>query len=384
MAALVLPKRSIYCLNPVIMNYSKFTTQDFLMDPSFVQWAREGKNDEFWKTFIAKNPFKSEEIEQARLFVNAVKSFPSFELDAESQESLWERVEQKIEEETPEVTIPLWGRTWWVAACVLMIASWLGWETFKKDNSNIVTYENLITATDTKKSDLIEYVNNTDKVLPVNLPDGSSVSLKNGSRLAYFKNRFGTAKREVYMSGEAFFEITKNPAKPFFVYANELVTKVLGTSFIVKAYPNDKHVNVSVKTGKVSVFTQFEAERSLKLHSNELDGVVLTPNQQITLDRQELRLSRTLIHQPQVLSAVDTEIQSFEFDDVPVAEIFEKIEKAYGVEIVYDEELLSACKMTASLDNVPLYEKIKMICKGLGATYEMIDAKIVIQSNGCG
>ncbi|MDQ6481776.1 FecR family protein [Dyadobacter sp. LHD-138] len=365
------------------MNYSKFTTQDFLMDPSFVQWAREGKNDAFWKTFIANNPFKSEEIEQAKLFVNAVKSFPLFELDAESQESLWERVEQKIEEETPVVTMPLLGRTWWVAACVLMIASWLGWQTFKKDNSNSVTYENLITATDTKKSDLVEFVNNTDKVLPVNLPDGSSVSLKKRSRLAYFKNRFGTTKREVYMSGEAFFEITKNPAKPFFVYANELITKVLGTSFIIKAYPNDKQVNVSVKTGKVSVFTQFEAKRSLKLNSNELDGVVLTPNQQITLDRQELRLSRTLIHLPEVLSAADTEIQSFEFDDVPVAEIFAKIEKAYGVEIVYDEELLSACKMTASLDNVPLYEKIEMICKGLGATYEMIDAKIVIESNGC-
>lgn len=365
------------------MNYSKFTTQDFLMDPSFVQWAREGRNDDFWQTFIAENPFKSEEIEQARLFVNAVKSVPLFELDVESQELLWERVEHKIEAETPVVTIPLLGKTWWAAACILMIAGWIGWQTIEKNNSNHVTYEKLITATNTKKSDLIEYVNNTNRVLPVNLPDGSSVSLKKGSRLAYFKNRFGTTKREVFMSGEAFFEITKNPKIPFIVYANELITKVLGTSFTVSAYPNDKHVNVSVKTGKVSVFTQFEAKRSLKLHTNELDGVVLTPNQQITLDRQELRLSRTLIQQPQVLSAADRELQSFEFDDVSVAQIFEEVEKAYGVEIVYDEELLFACKMTASLNNVPLYEKIKMICKGLGATYEVIDAKIVIQSNGC-
>lgn len=363
------------------MNYSKFTIQDFLMDPSFVQWAREGRNDDFWRKFMANNPSKAEDVEQARLFVQAAKSLPVFELDAESQESLWERVGQKIDKETPAV--PLLRRTWWAAACILMMASWLGWQVFKKDNSNSVTYEELITATDTQKSDLVEYVNKTDKVLPVNLPDGSSISLKNGSRLSYFKNRFGTTRREVYMSGEAFFEITKNPAKPFFVYTNELVTKVLGTSFIIKAYPNDKQVNVSVKTGRVSVFTQFEAKRSLKLNSNELDGVVLTPNQQITLDRQELRLSRTLIHQPQVLSATDTEVYSFEFDDVPVSEIFEKIEKAYGVEIVYDEELLLTCKMTASLNNVPLYEKIKMICKGLGATYEIIDAKIVIQSNGC-
>lgn len=366
------------------MNYSKFTTQDFLLDPSFVQWAREGRNDDFWTAFMANNPFKVEDIEQARLLVDTVKTLPVFELDTESQEALWVRVEQKIEEDTPSRVMPLLRRTWWVAASVLMIAAWLGWQNFKKVNSNRVTYEKLITTTDTKKSDIIEYVNNTSKVLPVSLPDGSSVSLKSGSRLAYFKNRFGMTRREVYMSGEAFFEVVKNPARPFFVYSNELITKVLGTSFTITAYPEDKQVNVSVKTGKVSVFTQFEAKRTLKLNTNELDGLVLTPNQQITLDREELSLSRTLIHQPQVLSAADTEIHSFEFDDVPVAEIFEKIEKAYGVEIVYDEELLSACKMTASLDNVPLYEKIRMICKGLGATYEMIDAKIVIQSNGCG
>lgn len=91
------------------------------------------------------------------------------------------------------------------------------------------------------------------------------------------------------------------------MYANELITKVLGTSFTIKTYPDDKQVNVSVTTGEVSVFTQFETKKNPELSGCELSGVVLTPNQYITLNRQELRLSRTLIRQSELRSAIAQE-----------------------------------------------------------------------------
>jgi transmembrane sensor len=365
------------------MNYLKFTAQEFLMDRSFVQWARDGENDDFWQSFMTNNPSKMEEIEQARSVIDAMKTLPMIEMEAENQRLLWERVEEKINEETPARTIPLLRRMWWVAACILMVAGWFGWQIGAENKLKEVTYEKLITTGDAKKSDMVEYVNSADKVLPISLPDGSSISLRKGSRVAYFKSRFGLIQREVYISGEAFFEVTKNPAIPFVVYSNELITKVLGTSFTVKAYPDDKQINVYVKTGRVSVFTQFEAERSQKLQNNVLEGVILNPNQRITLDRQELRLSRSLICEPEALPVPEKEGKSFEFDDVSVVEIFQKIEEVYGVEIVYDKELLSTCKITATLTNEPLYEKIRMICQGLGASYKMIDGEIVIESNGC-
>ncbi len=62
--------------------------------------------------------------------------------------------------------------------------------------------------------------------------------------------------RDVYLSGEAFFEVTKNPDRPFRVFANEIVTKVLGTSFTVRSFENDTTIQVIVRTGKVTVYSQ--------------------------------------------------------------------------------------------------------------------------------
>ena len=217
---MVLTKKLIHCIYPCnFMNYCTFKTEDFLLDPSFVQWARDGENDEFWQTFLIKNPSKTDDVERARLLILAAKSLPVFSLSAESQDSLWERVQQKIADKTEPYSnpVPLLRRIWWVAASILMIGGWLGWQTMHREKSKSVTYEKLIAGTEAKKDYLVEYINGSNKVMPVSLPDGSSVLLKGKSRLGYFKDRFGITKREVYISGEAFFEVARNSEKPFFV-----------------------------------------------------------------------------------------------------------------------------------------------------------------------
>jgi transmembrane sensor len=368
------------------MNYSRFKVEDFLLDASFVRWVRLGENNEFWRKFLDDDPSKKEEVEQARLMIMAVKTLPEASLSQEHRDAIWERVEQKISEPAAPAfsRFPVLGRRWWLAASILIGTVWLGWQLAGKEHVKPVTYEKLLASAETQQTGLIEHINTSDKVLPIKLPDGSSVLIKANSRLSYFQDFFNVASRDVYISGEVFFEVAKDPEKPFFVYSNELVTKVLGTSFTIRAYPEDEHIDVSVKTGKVSVFTQSEAQEGQKLSSHELDGVVLTPNQRITLHRQELRLTRTLIGEPEMLAATDSGLQDFEFEDEPVSRIFEKMEKAYGVDIVYDEKLLSVCKITASLTNEPLYGKIKLICQALGASYQVVDARIVIHSDGCG
>src|SRR5690606_37260897 len=77
-----------------------------------------------------------------------------------------------------------------------------------------------------------EVVNTERPFKYVQLPDGSSVVLHRNSTLKY-PQTFDSTKREVYLIGEAFFEITKNAEQPFFVYAGEVIAKVHGTSFSV-------------------------------------------------------------------------------------------------------------------------------------------------------
>ena len=83
------------------------------------------------------------------------------------------------------------------------------------------------------------------------LHDGSTVILEPGGEVRYNEKFLNT--REVYLSGDAFFEVTKDASRPFLVYANEITTKVLGTSFRIKAKQGEKEIVVAVKTGKVSV-----------------------------------------------------------------------------------------------------------------------------------
>ena len=99
---------------------------------------------------------------------------------------------------------------------------------------------------------MVEQTNNSNMPQIITLSDGSSVLLQPNSKLSYPKIFIGN-QRKVYLSGEAFFEISKNPKKPFFVYANEIVTKVVGTSFRIRAYSNQPNVEVLVRTGKVKV-----------------------------------------------------------------------------------------------------------------------------------
>jgi hypothetical protein len=84
-----------------------------------------------------------------------------------------------------------------------------------------------------------------------------------------------------------------------------------------------------------------------------------------------------------LITLPQAELLRFEFDDTPVSEVFAVLEKSYSVDIVYDEELMHNCPLTASLTNESLFEKLNIICKAVEARYSLIDGQIVIDSKGC-
>ena len=114
----------------------------------------------------------------------------------------------------------------------------------------------------------IEVKNTSDKPYKMVLEDGTQVTLQPQSSLSH-PEHFDEKSRVVHLSGEAFFDVTKNPARPFFVYTGELVTRVLGTSFNIKSYNADKSVEVSVVTGRVSVY------ENVKRNDQVRNGIIL-------------------------------------------------------------------------------------------------------------
>jgi transmembrane sensor len=230
-------------------------------------------------------------------------------------------------------------------------------------------------------------LNKTKQQLALLLPDGSRVVLQPKSSLFYSKNQFAN-KREVYMEGEASFNIAKDHLKPFYVYYNKLVTKVLGTSFNIKTNQLTGNVEVAVLTGKVQVY---ENEKILngKLQKTSL---IITPNQKAIFETDKLFFETTLVDKPEPITEIDDEsakkqIQvkpvAFNFENTKLSEVLKKLEDAYGIEIIVNNEDIYNCVFSGDITKQELFNKLKIISLATNSTYEVNGTKILINGGGC-
>jgi ferric-dicitrate binding protein FerR (iron transport regulator) len=261
-----------------------------------------------------------------------------------------------------------WFATGIAASLIIAVVSFL----FLGDRR---TTNSVITRANEPSQSWKDVVNKTASTKTVVLPDSSQVSLEPQSTLRYL---FDASERKVYLKGEAFFEVRHNPNVPFFVYANEVTTKVLGTSFTVKANENEPSVTVVVKTGRVSVY----ANRVEEEESSGSEAIILTPNQQIVFDRKEKEVAKTIVKNPQVIIPKE-EIRLMRFEEAPVVKIFKALEKAYGVKLEFDEAIFSGCELTTVISDDGIYNRLDIICDAIGTTYSVQEDRIVISGAGC-
>lgn len=358
-------------------NYEKYTLEEFITDEDFIRWVKypTEESERFFQALIKNTPSQAKLIHTARLAVQQLAIAGKQDAPVNEVPVIWTDIEDKIAQVQPVRTGLQISWKYWAAAASIVLIVILGFWFNKNVWVKPVSLYTQLTSNSSKP--IKEVSNNSAKIISVSMPDGSEVRLQPKSRLSYNQS-FSGELREVYLSGEAFFEVKKNAKIPFVVYANGLVTKVLGTSFSIRAYEQDKQVSVNVKTGKVSVFAQKTNQNT----DPETKGIVLTPNQQVIYSKENEQLSRTLVAKPTILLTTQ-ELQRFSFKNAPIDEIFAALEKAYGVEIIYDKEVMSNCRLTTSLINETLFEKLDIICAGIEASYKLIDAQVVITSNGC-
>jgi transmembrane sensor len=360
------------------MSYYHFEVTDFLEDEYFKVWvyAPTYETNLFWEEFLIQYPEKTEMIASARSVLLNIKNDIEREFpDDVKVEKMLAIIQGQMNKKPHQV----WSR--WLAFSASAATLIFSVSLFLKPEmkKNITVYEKLTACAEKK---LIEKTNHSDKPQRIVLPDHSMVVLQPKSSISYAATDFErNAKREVYLSGKAFFDVTKNPDKPFFVYANELITKVLGTSFLIKAFDKDREVEVAVKTGKVSVFTRMDAGESLS--GSKLGGVIITPNQKAMFIRQELCIKKLLVDTPEILVSAVLPAPMLKFQDEKIFQIFSNLEQTYGIDIVYDKKSLGDYLLTASFTDENLYEKMDMICKGIEAKFEVADAQLVITDSRC-
>ncbi|NID12018.1 FecR family protein [Fibrivirga algicola] len=358
-------------MNP---DYQKFSVEDFARDEQFRQWVlhRDPQSEAFWQLFLDAHPETAGKVQLARSFLYALEekntALPVDELAYLSS---------TIVQQAPTPVRSHWtGRLLALAASVALVLGlgylWLTYQAATDAQERLAEISPVLTANYTE-------VDNTQHVpRKITLQDGSVVTLYPTSKLRY-PNQFEASQREVYLSGKAFFSITKNPKRPFWVHADRISTQVLGTSFLVTT--QGKNATVEVHSGRVSVYTRKDMRQARKLQKNESVGVVLTANQQVAFIEKEDRLVKSVVQQPIVLQPVQA--TEYVFDEAPINQVFNQIEKTYGLSVMYDPVTVKSCYITANLSGESLFEKLNLVCRISRSTYEIVDGQIIIHSMGC-
>jgi transmembrane sensor len=332
-----------------------------------------------------------EESAKIHKWYNSLNNESLMKLGDRERELLEERLLRNIRAEMQEATdrqVPALRR-WWrtaafysgVAATVIIGLSYLFFSQ-KPQFTGFVNKEPFLIHE--KSSQITETENNTKSEKRIVLEDKSVIVLSPGSRIRY-PNHFAADRREVQLIGDAFFEITKNPVKPFCVYSGSLITRVLGTSFRIKNKVDDQMTEVEVVTGKVSVFENREAfenntgSGSVKQGSN---GVVLTPNQRATYYTESRHLVTSLVENPIMVAEV-AGTEKLVFNNTLFPDIMAGLQQEYGIEIVLANEEIEKCTFTGDLSDLTLYDKLDLICKSSAAAYEVKGTRILVNGAGC-
>lgn len=367
----------------MLKDYTDYDLVDFLSDDSFVDWVtgKLPEMDDFWSAWPQTYPHKAEVYHHAIEMASSLKIKPSADLSQAEVATLVQKLVSSantIEQEQANIRQLQWYRKDWlrIAAAALIIAS---------ITALIYQRDERVSGSNPQVAVKVPAVREVTTPGIIRLPDNSTVVLKKGSKIRY-ASRFSKSAREVYLEGEAFFEVTKDAGRPFIVRTNELITKVLGTSFSVRAYKEDKEFNVTVNTGKVSVFAgagiSAKALSTKNLERVENGGVLISPNQQATFYRSATKLTKKKLSVPTALSMEVAEAK-LNFVDTPFSEVVAALSEAYDIKINYDEKRMGNCPLTASLSKQQLYEKLDLICQAVEAKYRIEEGHIVIDGKGC-
>ena len=194
------------------------------------------------------------------------------------------------------------------------------------------------------------------------LADGTEVFLNAETRMR-FPDRFTGGTREIFLDGEAFFDVRRDERHPFVVRAGDVSVRVLGTTFNVRAYA-DANTSATLVSGSVR-FT------------SEGDSVVLRPGQQCELNAMNRRLS---VREADVMSVLAWKDGDFVFRDEPLENVMEEVARWYDVDVVYASDELRTRKVYLYMDRPDTVEyMLEQLTLLGGVDYEIMDNRITLK-----
>lgn len=222
-----------------------------------------------------------------------------------------------------------------------------------KHNKGNLAVEQVYSATETQLGQKSQIV----------LPDGTKVYLNSGTVLKY-DNFFGTKYRTLELSGEAYFEVTRNEKMPFIIKTEDVEVEVLGTRFNVMAYYNDETIETTVAEGEVTVRDK---------HSRS--AVLLKANQKATFNKNSREMLREEVNPETEISWKDNVLT---FDNENFSHVIKKLERWYDVSIDVQGTDSIADRYTMTIKRESLNEVLNLISRTTNIAYRIKDDRVTI------
>ena len=348
---------------------------------SYLEKDISREDEEYLVRWINNNPGSLKELNELRMLWNFASI--SSRIEHHLAENEWKLFLQKIRKGKsiqlkPQSKIMNWlPRMAAVFILGAVISAAITYSIFNTGNNNVV-YQEINTPAGAKSK--------------VNLPDGSTIWLNAGSTLRY-SNQFGKKNREIFLTGEAFFEVAKNKSKVFVVQASDLSIKAYGTAFNVKSYPDENTVETTLIEGSIGV-------KRTGLKSGKADEILLEPNQRVVYYKPSNKKEQIQTEKAELAAkSIKTEPEpkrltymiSKGIDPIPytswkegtllissenLADLAIKLERKYDVTIHFENEALKSLKFTGSLENETVEQVIEAIGIAANIDYEIEDRDI--------
>ena len=396
--------------------FAKYSLEELIENREFVAWVVRGENQKEWETFLLENPELKATAKKARKIVELLRDKHE-SISEDDILKIWNNIESfdtQIKNHFRQFKLHRILRYAAVLVFALLIGGSAGYwmisqnqksyvftgiadsgkyqqsRLFLSDGTNVnLEKENSKIALDVDK----QLVINNEKVIDLSktnnpdeakmnevfipygkksqliLEDGTKVWLNAGSKLA-FPTKFTGKKREVFLEGEAYFEVAHNQKLPFFVNTGEIVLKVLGTKFNLSAYKTDQLIETVLIDGKVTV-----SKQSLLGFLNS--ETILAPNQKASFDKENKSIS--VKSEPDVEFAIAWTEGWFMYSQQDLKTVLNKLQRYYNVQFIFDSGFQTTDQITGKLDLKDSIEKVMIALADVAKIqFRIADDKIYI------
>lgn len=342
------------------MKYSDFQISDFLTDEFFMKWVKSNDPhvDDFWRKWLITHPEKTQLVTQAKELILSIKYKDNYELTTEEYVSLHEEILKKSEiafKIKPSRKFSFMK----IAASILLITalSYSLWVT--SNNKQEIAHSAVV---------IIEKSTLPGQKLTFKLPDGTSVKLNAASSLRFTQSADDNSIRQVYLEGEAFFDVAKDVNRPFVVMTPELITTALGTSFNVNAYSLEDKQTVSLLTGRVLV---------KKTSGTSDESEYLLPGDQLLFNKREDDFQKVQFNADRELAWSNGTIV---FEDTDFEHVVLRLERWYGVQFeIINENKKIKDAFSGAFENESLERVLNILSFSGGFEYNIKENIVTIE-----